>query len=109
MLHLGTYEVLPTRKETDFTFGTYKYWYFQVASTWADSFDILLDAYERLGENIPIFSDYKVIFESNTKFQDVLAVVYEDILEFHQTALRFFKRPGKYTSTNHFSLQIVWQ
>lgn len=65
-----------------------------VASTWADSFDILLDAYQRLAENIPLFGDYQTIFESNTKMQDVLAVVYEDILEFHQTALRFFRRPA---------------
>jgi hypothetical protein len=27
----------------------------------------------------------------------VLAIIYEDILEFHQTALRVFKRPSKTT------------
>lgn len=70
----------------------------QVASTWADSFDVLLDAYEKLAENIPLLADYQSLFESNTKLQDVLATMYEDILEFHQAALRFFKRSGQWTS-----------
>ncbi|KAE8449591.1 hypothetical protein EG329_007921 [Mollisiaceae sp. DMI_Dod_QoI] len=66
----------------------------QVASTWAVSFDDLLDAYEQLAENIPLFGDYQAIFGSNVQMHSILAVVYEDILEFHQIALRFFKRPA---------------
>jgi hypothetical protein len=66
----------------------------KVASTWADSFDTLLGAYQQLAESIPLFAQYHSLFKSNPQMTSVLAVIYEDILEFHQAALRVFKQPS---------------
>ncbi|KAF7874046.1 hypothetical protein EAF04_002718 [Stromatinia cepivora] len=65
----------------------------QIASSWAESFDTLLDAYQQLAENIPLLEQYVHLFEGNTHIINVLALFYEDILEFHQAALRVFSRP----------------
>ena len=69
----------------------------KVASAWADAFDTLLDAYQQLAENIPLLEQYHSLFETNPRILSILAVIYEDILEFHQTALRVFKRPSNIT------------
>jgi len=80
-----------------------------VASAWADAFDTLLDAYQQLAENIPLLEQYHSLFESNPRMASILAVIYEDILEFHQTALRVFKRPSKITSWYRgFSILILY-
>ena len=67
----------------------------KVASSWADAFDTLLDAYQQLAENIPLLEQYHSLFQANPRMASVLAIIYEDILEFHQTALRVFKRQSK--------------
>jgi hypothetical protein len=64
----------------------------QVASTWAESFDTLLDAYRQLAENIPLLGQYQHLFNSDPRMVGVLAIIYEDIIEFHQVALRVFKQ-----------------
>lgn len=64
----------------------------QVASTWAESFDTLLDAYKQLAENIPLLGQYQELFKSDHVMASILAIIYEDILEFHQVALRVFKQ-----------------
>ncbi|KAF2847250.1 C2H2 domain-containing protein [Plenodomus tracheiphilus IPT5] len=60
------------------------------ASTFADSFDLLLDAYAQIGEQLPMLLDYRSLFSSDTKLLDALKAMYIDILEFHQEALKFF-------------------
>ncbi|KAI9644159.1 hypothetical protein NHQ30_007512 [Ciborinia camelliae] len=65
----------------------------QVASSWAVSFDILLDAYQQLAENIPLLNQYTDLFKGNSQIIDVLALFYEDILDFHRAALRVFSKP----------------
>ncbi|KAF2096252.1 C2H2 domain-containing protein [Rhizodiscina lignyota] len=62
----------------------------QAASTWTDSFDVLLDAYEQIGESIPLLMEYKKLFDQNEEMRTVLGLVYTDILEFHRRAIRFF-------------------
>lgn len=71
---------------------------YQVASTWADSFDILLDAYKQLAENIPLLGQYQHLFRSDPRMTSVLAIIFEDILEFHQVALRVFKQSSMSSS-----------
>ncbi|KAF2474163.1 C2H2 domain-containing protein [Lindgomyces ingoldianus] len=60
------------------------------ASTLADSFDTLLDAYEQIGECLPLLSEYESLFRQNPYMLQALELIYMDILEFHQHALRFF-------------------
>lgn len=67
-----------------------------VAKNYTEAFNALLDAYLEIGENIPQFAQYQNMFESNVYMQIALAHIYEDILEFHREALRFFRQRSKY-------------
>ncbi|KAK2808656.1 hypothetical protein FQN50_004520 [Emmonsiellopsis sp. PD_5] len=62
----------------------------QVARNWTDSFDILLDAYKQIGEEIPLLLQYSETFEQNPHMINILGFIYADILEFHKRAIRFF-------------------
>ncbi|KAF1840937.1 uncharacterized protein K460DRAFT_410330 [Cucurbitaria berberidis CBS 394.84] len=63
-----------------------------VAKNYADAFNALLDAYLEIGENLPQFTQYQTVFQSNSHMQLALAYIYEDILEFHKEALRYFRQ-----------------
>ncbi|RYN46116.1 hypothetical protein AA0118_g12682 [Alternaria tenuissima] len=60
------------------------------ASTFADSFDSLLDAYERIGEQLPLLAEYHSLFSNSPHMVDALELIYVDILDFHQQACKFF-------------------
>jgi hypothetical protein len=49
-----------------------------------------LDAYDDIGEQIPLLEQFAGLFRQSEPMQRVLALMYEDILEFHQYAVRFF-------------------
>ena len=55
----------------------------------------LISAYSQIAEVFPRFDHLGRIFKDSQVFQHVLAVVYSDILEFHQHAYKFFRRLGK--------------
>ncbi|OQU97597.1 NACHT domain-containing protein [Cladophialophora immunda] len=63
-----------------------------VASSWSDSFDALLDAYQLIAEHLPIFKDYQTLFLSNQRMQVVLESIWSNILDFHIRALRIFQQ-----------------
>ncbi|KAH0537608.1 hypothetical protein FGG08_005600 [Glutinoglossum americanum] len=63
-----------------------------VANTFADAFDALLDAYQDIGESIPLFAQYESLFKNNPYMYTVLELIYVDILEFHRKALGYFKQ-----------------
>ncbi|KAI1740463.1 WD40 repeat-like protein [Xylaria scruposa] len=63
-----------------------------VAKTHMDSFDKLLDAYDKIGNAIPGLLRYKAIFEDHPPLATVLEDYYSDILGFHQAALSVFSR-----------------
>lgn len=56
-----------------------------------DSFESLLDAYELIGEQLPLLVERESLFGSNTPMQKALESIYIDILKFHRQALRFFQ------------------
>ncbi|KAI8940928.1 hypothetical protein NX059_002183 [Plenodomus lindquistii] len=60
------------------------------ASTFTDSFELLIDAYEQIGEQLPMLMEYRELFFSDPKLVDALKAMYTDILEFHQRAISFF-------------------
>jgi hypothetical protein len=76
----------------------------QVASAWTESFDILLDAYKQLAENIPLLEQYQALFKTNQHMVDALSEIYTDILEFHGAALRVFKQPSKHVKSQAVDL-----
>ncbi|KAI1355974.1 hypothetical protein F5Y01DRAFT_325067 [Xylaria sp. FL0043] len=64
-----------------------------IARTYLDSFDKLLGVYEQVGDAIPGLQQYSATFEKYPPLAQVLEDYYSDILNFHQAALRVFKRP----------------
>jgi hypothetical protein len=67
----------------------------QSASNWTESFEIILSAYEDIGEQLPLLSEYESLFHQNPKMAGALELMYIDILDFHQHALQFFSGKGK--------------
>ncbi|KAG4441876.1 hypothetical protein IFR05_002617 [Cadophora sp. M221] len=72
-----------------FVWGPMKF-FLLTANTWADSFEILLDAYGQLGEHIPLLEQYYSLFGTSREMETVLIMMYKDILSFHKEATRFF-------------------
>ncbi|KAJ4393682.1 hypothetical protein N0V93_002897 [Gnomoniopsis smithogilvyi] len=62
------------------------------AKTHFDSFDKLLDVYEKIGEAIPGLSAYSTMLEKHPPLATVLEDYYSDILRFHEAALKVFTR-----------------
>ncbi|CAI6332799.1 unnamed protein product [Periconia digitata] len=74
-----------------FVWGPVKF-LLMVTKECAEIFNILLDAYHRIGETIPQFQQYQTLFVGNTHVQRALGFIYEDILNFHKEALRYFRK-----------------
>ena len=64
----------------------------QIASNMSEALNSLLDAYQQIGEQIPLLSQYQELFSSNAHMKIALFMIFEDILEFHREALGFFKK-----------------
>jgi hypothetical protein len=67
-----------------------------VASNHLEYFTTLLERYEEIGENIQLFLRLEKLDVSNGRIHQSLALIYKDVLEFHQKAHNFFKRNGKW-------------
>jgi len=66
----------------------------QLATDYLGAFEKLIAAYGRIAENLPRFDRLSNAYKNNPDFQQVLAVVYSDILEFHRKAYKFFRKNG---------------
>ncbi|KAF8244003.1 hypothetical protein K440DRAFT_589065 [Wilcoxina mikolae CBS 423.85] len=64
----------------------------QLSSKFIESFDRLLDACQRIGENLPRFTRFTSIFSYSEQIQNVISLLYEDILDFYRRTLKFFRR-----------------
>jgi hypothetical protein len=67
----------------------------QLSADYLGAFEKLIAAYGRIAENLPRFDRLSDAFKDSPDFQQVLATVYSDILEFHRKAYKFFKRNGE--------------
>ncbi|KAI1410433.1 hypothetical protein F5Y13DRAFT_167760 [Hypoxylon sp. FL1857] len=63
-----------------------------IAKTFSDAFHSILDAYQTIGEQIPLLKGYEQSFSSNAHMKHVLVLIYQDILEFHKEAIKHFKQ-----------------
>ncbi|KAH8733175.1 hypothetical protein GQ44DRAFT_821389 [Phaeosphaeriaceae sp. PMI808] len=61
------------------------------ASVFTDTFETLLEAYEQIGEQLPLLPEYESLFGDNQHLADALQWIFIDILTFHQHAIRFFQ------------------
>lgn len=59
------------------------------------AFEKLLAAYSQIAAMLPQFDRLGTALQDNPDFQQVLAIVCSDILEFHQHAYKFFMRNSK--------------
>lgn len=66
----------------------------QLASEYTSIFDKLVAAYAQIAEALPRFDRFDEAFKDHPTFQEVLSVVYADILEFHRRAYKFLRRRG---------------
>ncbi|RFU25373.1 hypothetical protein B7463_g10968, partial [Scytalidium lignicola] len=73
-----------------FVWGPLKF-ILQTASTWADSFESILEAYSQIGEHMPLLEQYQSLFGTKPHMIRVLALIYTDILKFHKKAVRMFR------------------
>ncbi|ETS83638.1 hypothetical protein PFICI_05514 [Pestalotiopsis fici W106-1] len=73
-----------------FVWGPMKF-ILQVASTHAEALHCILDAYQEIGEQIPLLASYQSLFAGNDHMGQILKDIYTDILEFHRETLRHFK------------------
>ncbi|KAI1769276.1 hypothetical protein GGR53DRAFT_473750 [Hypoxylon sp. FL1150] len=63
-----------------------------VAKTFSDALNSVLDAYQDIGEQIPLLEGYQQFLVSNTHMKTVLSMIFQDILEFHREAIKHFKQ-----------------
>ena len=78
--------------------------YAQTASAHLDAWDKLLDAYDQIGESLPLLSEYEAIFQDSPHMLHALELMYVDILNFHQQALRFFNGKRMFNSPSYVAL-----
>jgi hypothetical protein len=62
------------------------------------AFEKLMKAYSQIAELLPRLNQLSDALRDKSDFQQVLAMVYSDILEFHRHAYKFFRRNGQYTN-----------
>ncbi|KAI0123678.1 hypothetical protein BJ170DRAFT_640053 [Xylariales sp. AK1849] len=74
-----------------FVWGPMKY-ILMVASTYSDALHGVLDAYQEIGEQMPLLIGYQQLFTGNSHMRQVLEMIYYDILEFHREAIKHFKQ-----------------
>ncbi|KAK1833653.1 hypothetical protein QBC39DRAFT_432333 [Podospora conica] len=68
-----------------------------LSSNLAKSMDAIVDAMCLIGDKLPIFTDYAKLFKANPRVNQVLALVFRDILDFYLATLNFFTLKQKST------------
>ena len=61
-----------------------------LTSTLSKSYDAIREIMFDIGSRLPLFEAYSELFDTNDRILDVLCLFYQDILDFHLTALKFF-------------------
>ena len=67
----------------------------QIAQNHISALEKLIDAYAMIGEAMPRFNKLSDAFKDDPEFLQVMGHFYEDVLEFHRRAYKFFRRRGK--------------
>jgi hypothetical protein len=58
-------------------------------------FESILEAYEEIGEQMPLFQRYEQLFPQEQQIGNALEQIYVDILRFHQKAVKFLSGKGE--------------
>ncbi|OJI88606.1 hypothetical protein ASPTUDRAFT_134937 [Aspergillus tubingensis CBS 134.48] len=65
----------------------------QVASSVCDAFNELLDTYKVIGESIELLEKCNGLIDGSHLVQQAVVSMFQDIFEFHQIALAYFRKP----------------
>jgi tetratricopeptide (TPR) repeat protein len=65
---------------------------YQVASSYQKAFQELVNTYESIGESLPLLFQYQELFRTKPHMISVLSLIYEDILNFHRLAMKYFQK-----------------
>ena len=68
---------------------------FQSTQDFTDPLHCVLDAYQAIGDQIPICTSFQHLFTSKPHTKDILVTLYKDILEFHRMTIGHFKQRSK--------------
>ena len=64
------------------------------------SFTKVLDSMAQVGAALPHFEAYAHLFAQNGPIQRILGLFFRDILDFHSTALKFFRLKRMLTNSS---------
>ena len=67
----------------------------QIGQGHISALEKLVDAYAMIGEAMPRFDKLSAAFKDDGEFPQVMGLFYEDILEFHRRAYKFFRQRGE--------------
>ena len=67
----------------------------QIGQGHISALENLIDAYAMIGEAMPRFDRLSAAFKDDIEFQQVMGLFYEDVLEFHRRAYKFFRQRGE--------------
>ena len=67
----------------------------QVTSTFAEGFNALLDAYQRIYESLPSLERFEALFAHDPLVVRALEEIFTDIFDFHAKALKYFRGNGE--------------
>ena len=68
----------------------------QWTSILKQSFDAIINTTAEIGELLPEFKEVVQLFNHNLQLKDVLALFFQDILDFYLVALKFFSKPSEF-------------
>ncbi|KAJ3479085.1 hypothetical protein NLG97_g8410 [Lecanicillium saksenae] len=61
----------------------------KIGSDSISAFEALIKAYSKIGQSLSRFESLRIAFENDHGFQEVVAIFYRDITEFHKCAYKF--------------------
>jgi hypothetical protein len=67
----------------------------RISCEYVEAFEQIVRGYNRIATSLERFRLLSTVFSSNDRFQQTLAVFYEDILQFHKHAYKFVRRNGE--------------
>lgn len=62
----------------------------QMSDNLTKSFDAIVEAMAMIGNKLPLFEAYSMLFKENDRVAQVLVLFYKDILDFYEVVLNFF-------------------
>ncbi|WYZ42137.1 hypothetical protein EsH8_V_001032 [Colletotrichum jinshuiense] len=66
----------------------------RIASEYVEAFEQIIKGYSRIAESLKRFEILSQAFASEPGFQETMAAIYDDILQFHKHAYKFVRRSG---------------